>query len=136
MIDSQALLMIGAKSILQLRRPITAELNVSARRRRSHSYLGGFFVVVVMVTVRLYEPQRWFPVQKVELFLVGRPCLRPCLCVEAELQSFKSQMAAPSRYAGVQPSRVDPVPPVPRSLGHRLVARRAAVRHGLRGHPL
>lgn len=133
MIDSQALLMIGAKSILQLRRPITAELNVSTRRRRSHSYLGGFFVVVVvMVTVRLYEPPRWFPVQKVELFLVGRPCL----CVEAELQSFKSQMAAPSRYAGVQPSRVDPVPPVPRSLGHRLVARRAAVRHGLRGHPL
>lgn len=45
-------------------------------------------------------------------------------------------MAAPSRYAGVQSSRVDPVPPVPRLLGHRLVARRAAVWHGLWEHPL
>lgn len=45
-------------------------------------------------------------------------------------------VSLPSRDPGLQSSWVDPVPSVPRPLGHRLVARRAAVWHGVRGHPL
>lgn len=40
------------------------------------------------------------------------------------------------RYESLQPTGVDPVPQVPRPLGDCVVTRRAAVRHGLRRHPL
>lgn len=66
---------------------------------------------------------------------IRRECGR-CVCLPCRPlpRGGRAKSRVYCRHPRVQPPGVDPLPPLPRALGHRVVPGCAALRHGVRGH--